>query len=105
MLVKNLYGVLRDEGYDVEIADHSALAVQLLLKRKFYAVIIDCKPFGLSAEDAVQIMKTVSPAMPIILVGGSEEEPNALNIKGPVDLEELRALLNIMHQSSKIPYH
>jgi hypothetical protein len=42
-------------------------------------------------------MKTVSPEMPIILVGGSEEEPNALCIEGPVNLEELRALLNIMH--------
>jgi DNA-binding response OmpR family regulator len=105
ILAKNLYGVLRDEGHGVEITDHLALAVQMLLKREYYAVIIDCKPFGLSAEDAVQIMRTVSPEMPIILLGGPEDEPNALCIEGPVDLEELRALLNIMHQRSKISYH
>jgi DNA-binding NtrC family response regulator len=105
ILVKNLYGVLRDEGHDVEITDHLALAVQMLLKREYYAVIIDCKPFGLSAEDAVQIMRTVSPEMPIIVVGGTEDKPNALRIEGPVNLEELRALLNIMHLKSKISYH
>ena len=41
-------------------------------------------------EDAVQIMKTVSPEMPIIVVGGPECETDALSIRMPVDLEELR---------------
>ena len=102
ILVKSLYGVLRDEGHNVAIADHLALAVQMILKNHYYAVIIDGKPFGLSVEDAVQIMKTVSPEMPIIVVGGLAFGTDALSIAVPVDLEELRELINSVHQSNKI---
>jgi DNA-binding response OmpR family regulator len=102
ILVKSLYGVLRDRGHSVEIADHLALAVQMTLKSHYYAVIIDGKPFGLSVEDAVQIMKTVSPEMPIIVMGGREDEADTLSIRMPVDLEELRDLLHTMHLSNKI---
>ena len=101
ILVKSLYGVLRDEGHNVEIADHLALAVQMILKSSYSAVIIDGKPFGLSAEDAVQIMKTVSPEIPIIVVGGPEGATDSLSIRVPVDLEELRKLINTLHKSSK----
>lgn len=101
ILVKSLYGVLRDKGHEVEIADHLALAVQMILKNHYYAAIIDGKPFGLSVEDAVQIMKTVSPEMPIIVVGGAECEADALSIRMPVDLEELRELINSIHASDK----
>ena len=102
ILVKSLYGILRDKGHDVEIADHLALAVQMILKSHYYAVIIDGKPFGLSVEDAVQIMRTVSPEIPIIVVGGPECETDALSVRIPVDLEKLRELISGMHQSNKI---
>ena len=105
ILVKSLYGVLRDKGHDVEIADHLALAVQMILKSHYYAVIIDGKPFGLSVEDAVQIIKTVSPEMPIIVAGGPECEAVALNIRMPVDLEELSELLKSLNQSNKITHN
>ena len=102
ILVKSLYGILRDKGHDVEIADHLALAIQMILKSRYYAVIIDGKPFGLSVEDAVQIMKAVSPEMPIIVVGGPECGTDTLSIRMPVDLEELRELINSIHLSNKI---
>ena len=102
ILVKSLYGVLRDKGHEVEIADHLALAVQMILKSHYSAVIIDGKPFGLSVEDAVQIINTISPEMSIIVVGGAECEADALSIRMPVDLEELRELINNIHQSNKI---
>jgi DNA-binding NtrC family response regulator len=105
ILVKSLYGILRDRGHDVEIADHLALAVQMILKSPYYAVIIDGKPFGLSVEDAVHIMKTVSPEMPVIIVGGSDGKTDALSISAPVDIEELRELINTIHlKSSKISH-
>ena len=68
ILVKSLYGVLRDKGHDVEIADHLALAVQMILKSHYYAVIIDGKPFGLSVEDAVQIMRLRLTALNTIII-------------------------------------
>jgi DNA-binding NtrC family response regulator len=101
ILVKSLYGILRDKGHYVEVADHLALAVQMILKSPYYAVIIDGKSFGLSVEDAVQIMKAVSPEMPIIIAGEPEYSTNTLSIRTPVDLEEFRDVLNTMHQSIK----
>lgn len=100
ILVKSLYGTLRDIGHKVEVADHLALAVQMILKNHYCAAIIDGKPFGLSVEDAVQVMKKVSPEMPIIIVGGPECEANSFNIPMPVDLEELRELISSIHQRS-----
>ena len=104
ILVKNLYGVLRDDGNNVEIADQLTLAVQMLLKSRYNAVIMDGRPFGLPAEDAVQIMKTVSPDMPIIVVGGQAGWTDALSLEMPVDLEELREIINSMQQKNKISH-
>ena len=101
ILVKSLYGILRDRGHEVEIADHPALAVQMVLKSPYYAAIIDGGSFGLSVEDTVQILKMVSPEMPIIVTGEPEFRTDALSIGTPVDLEEFRDLLNTMHQSNK----
>jgi hypothetical protein len=50
-------------------------------------------------------MRTVSPDMPIIVAGGPEGKPEALSIKTPVDLEELRELINCIHQSNKITHN
>jgi len=105
ILVKSLYGLLRDRGHEVEIADHLTLAVQMVLKSQYYAVIIDGKPFGLSVEDAVQIMKTVSPEMPVIVFGGPVSDTDSMSIRMPVDLEQLRELINSMHRSNKITQH
>lgn len=102
ILVKSLYGILRDKGHKVEIADHLTLAIQMTLTSHYYAVIIDGKPFGLSVEDAVQILKTLSPEMPIIVVGGHEHVADTLSLRMPVDLEELRELINNMHRINKI---
>ena len=101
ILVKSLYGILRDKGHDVEIADHLALAVQMILKSPYYAVIIDGKSFGLSVKDAVQIMRAVSPDMLIVVAGEQEGMTDALSIRAPVDLEEFRDVLNAMPKSNK----
>jgi DNA-binding NtrC family response regulator len=101
ILVKSLYGILRDKGHEVEIADHLALAVQMILKNPYYAVIIDGRSFGLPVEDAVEIMKAVSPDMLIIVTGKPEFKTGTLSISAPVDLEEFRDILYTMPQSNK----
>ncbi len=104
ILIKNIYGFLRDDGHSVEIADHLALAVQMVLKNPYQAFIVDGRLFGLSADDAVQIMKMVSPEMPVIVVGGRCDRQDALFVGMPVDLEELRTLVNRMHRSNNISH-
>lgn len=92
MLVKSLYGVLRDEGYNVETVEHPAFAVQMVMHGTYDFIIIDSEPFGLSAEDAAQIIKAVKPDMPVLFVGGGREQARA--VETPVDLEELRRTIH-----------
>jgi DNA-binding response OmpR family regulator len=90
MLVKNLYGILRDQGCDVETADHCALAVQMALAREYDAVIIDSESFGLPVEDAATIIKTISPDTGIMIVGPAENDTDVVTLTIPVDLEEFK---------------
>jgi DNA-binding response OmpR family regulator len=94
LLIKSLYGILRDEGYDVETVEHPALAVQTVLLRRYDFIIVDSEPFGLSAEDAVQIIKTVAPDMPILFVGGERRREHAPAVETPIDLEEFKRTIH-----------
>lgn len=90
LLIKNFYGILRDEGFNVGIADHSALAVQMVFQGKYMAVIIDSESFGLSVEEAVRIIRSTCPDVLIIVAGLTVRIPDVLNIRMPVDLEEFK---------------
>jgi DNA-binding NtrC family response regulator len=98
MLIKNSYGILRDEGFDVDIADHPSLAVQMIFRRDYIAVIIDSESFGLSAEEAVQIIRSISPEMPIVVAGNDTYSGAVLRVKTPVDLEELKDTIRNFNQ-------
>lgn len=104
ILIKSLYGILIEEGYHVEIVDHPALAVQRLLSRVYKALIIDSKPFGLSVEDAIQIIKTISPDMAVIVVGYPEQDTHTLNIKLPIDLAEFKEAIRSIHGPGAVKY-
>jgi len=96
ILIKNLYCILRDEGYNVETVEHPALAVQMVMLRQYDFIIVDSEPFGLSAEDAVQIIKTVVPGMPILFVGKSCGKEYLQAVETPVDLEEFKRTIHVM---------
>lgn len=99
ILIKSLYGLLRDDGYDVETADYPALAVKGVLKESYTAIVIDSEPFGLPAEDAINIIRSISPNVPIVLVGDARNPVEAWSIKGPLDLEEFR---QVMHEINHV---
>jgi DNA-binding response OmpR family regulator len=88
--VKSLHGILRDEGYVVDIADHPAMAVQRVFEKGYAAAIMDPEPFGLPVEDAIRIIKTVRPEMLVIFVGYDNLAADVLSIEAPVDIEEFR---------------
>ena len=94
ILIKNVYGIVRDEGFGVEVVDHSALAVQRVFHRNYIAVIIDSESFGLSAEDAVQIIKSVSPDIVVICVGFAKLNSDVVSMTLPVDLEEFKRAIH-----------
>lgn len=100
LLIKGLYGILRDEGYNVDLSDYPAHAVRQIMKNSYEAVIIDSQAFGMPAEDAVKVIKTIAPEIRVILIGYPEDETDSLSIKVPIDLEILRDLVQSMHKSS-----
>ncbi len=103
MLIKNVYGILRDEGFGVEVVDHSAQAVQRVFQGSYIAVIIDSESFGLSAEDAVQIIKSVSPGIVVICVGLAKVGSDVLSMNLPVDLEEFKRAIRDVRRVGASP--
>lgn len=101
ILIKNFYGILRDGGVNVEIADHTALAVQMVFEGKYAAVIIDSDSLGLSAEETVQVMRSISPDMPIIVAGNDTYTGGVFSVKTPVDLEEFKEIVSTLIDSAK----
>jgi CheY-like chemotaxis protein len=96
ILTKSLYGILRDEGCNVEIADHPSDAVQMVLRREYGVMIIDSEPFGLSVDDAIKIIKRLLPDIIVIFVGDDAHVTDALSIDAPIDLAEFkRAIRNV----------
>ena len=94
ILIKNLYGILRDQGHQVEIIEHPAVAVQKVMARKYDFLIIDTAPFGLSAEDAINIIKMVAPRLPILSLGTSGDSQS----ESALDLEEFKRMIDSISQ-------
>ncbi len=90
MLIKNLYGVLRDEGYAVDTVEHPAFAVQKVMEGAFDVLIVDSEPFGLSTEDAVRIIRSIRPDLPILCTGSNEHCEGALGVGSPLDMEAFK---------------
>ncbi len=94
ILVKSLYGVLRDDGNSVEISEHPVLAVQMVMNNPYDVLIIDSEPFGMSAEDAAEIVRKVAPGVSILLVGKRQDAAAAQTAETPLDLEALRRTIH-----------
>lgn len=104
-MTKSLYGILRDDGYSVEVASYPSEAVQMVLKKEYNAMIIDSEPFGLSVDDAIKIIKTILPDILVILLGYDKLETDALSIDAPIDLGEFKKIVRSMNPMSKSQIH
>ena len=94
LLIKNVYGFLRDEGYTVDTVEHPALAVQKVLWGTYDLVIVDAEPFGMSAEEAAQIIRSVAPGMPVVIMAGERDKDFAAGVGAPLDLEEFKRTIH-----------
>jgi DNA-binding response OmpR family regulator len=93
LLIKSLYGMLRDQGYAVEDVEHPALAVKKVLTSTYDFMIVDAEPFGLSAEDAARIIKSIAPEMPILSIGGGAACDCLPLIRLPADLDAIKEMI------------
>jgi DNA-binding response OmpR family regulator len=96
LLVRNLYGMLRDDGFAIETVEHPSLAVQRVLAGPWDCTIIDAEPFGLSAEDAARILREIAPQMPILCIGGGAGCDRLPLINLPADLDAIREMLHVV---------
>jgi DNA-binding response OmpR family regulator len=94
LLIKNVYCVLREEGYTVDTVEHPALAVKKVLWGAYDFVIVDSEPFGMSAGEAAQVIRSVSPGMPVVIVGGEREKDLTDGMEAPLDLEEFKRTIH-----------
>ena len=94
MLVKNLYGTLRDEGYSVEVVEHPSLAVQKVLQGTYDLTIIDAEPFGLPAADAARIVAAIAPGMRILCLGGEDGPDHLPTLRVPADLDAIKEMIH-----------
>jgi len=96
LLVKSLYGTLRDEGYAVDSVEHPTLAVRKILNATYDLMLIDAEPFGLSAEDAARIIRSLAPDMPMVGIGGGAGCDHLPLITLPADLDAIKELIHVI---------
>jgi DNA-binding response OmpR family regulator len=94
LLTKNLYCVLRDEGYAVEIVEHPASAVKMVLWGNYDFVIVDAEPFGMSAGDAAMAIQSVSPGIQVMFTADAQECGGAVGSEMPLDLASIRRTIH-----------
>ncbi len=93
IFIKNLYGILRENGYNIDVAGHTALAVRMAFEKRYAAVILDSDAVGLSSGEAARIILRVIASVPVILAGENLLPEGAVSISKPLDLEEVLEVL------------
>ena len=69
MLVKGLENPLRDAGWSVSVADNAAAAIRAVMEEPFDAVVLDSQVIGMSASEALPIIRHISPETKAVVVG------------------------------------
>lgn len=91
--MKSLYGVLRQEGYEIDVAEHPADALRMSLAKEYSAVVMDSGNVGFSAYDAAAAIRSVSGGVSVIIAGEEGPTPDSIAVGKPVDPEEVRWVL------------
>lgn len=92
LLVRNIYGILRDLGHRVETVEHPSDAVHSVLRRRYDFAIVDAEPFGLPSDDAEEVLRAVAPHMPVLALGSRSRGGTT----APLDLEQFTRSLHAM---------
>lgn len=94
LLTKNLYGILREQGYSVDTVEHPSYAVRYVLFGLYDLLIIDAEPFGMQAEDAAEVVRMVAPDLPVLVLGETNGQSCLPALGTPVDLEKFTRLVH-----------
>ncbi|GBE00758.1 response regulator receiver domain protein [bacterium BMS3Bbin06] len=94
LLIKSIYGMLRDIGYSIDITDHPADAVRQVFNNKYDAVILDSRDVGLTASDASEIIGSISPDTRVVILGEAQDKTTATTFPNSDQLDDLKTYLS-----------
>ena len=105
MLIKSIYGMLRDIGYSIDITDHPADAVRKLFNNKYDAVILDSRDVGLTASDASEIIGSISPDTRVVILGEAQDKTTATTFPNSDQIDELKTYLSEVFDHNNRNHH
>lgn len=98
IFIKNVCGVVLEEGFQPVFASHPAEAVSQSLNGKFCAAILDSGAVGMSAESAARIISMTNEDVTVVVVGQSAPNVNWITVAKPLDLLDLKQALCTIHK-------
>jgi DNA-binding response OmpR family regulator len=93
LLIKNLYGALRQEGYGVTQTEWAATAVKMTFTDKYDAVVIDAEDVGMSANQVAEIVKRQREDTVVLAVGNSNAFLCDTVLTKPLDVQRVLDIL------------
>lgn len=105
LFIKSLYGLFIEGGFSLEIVDHIGLVIKRVMEGDIELLVMDASTFGLSVDEAVEIIRNMVPELPYIIVGPlnssmltKELQHGTLLSMEELDLERLRILLRVLKE-------
>lgn len=106
ILVKSLYGLLIEEGLTIEVVDHITFAIKRIIEGDIGLLLMDSSIFGLSMNEAIEIIRDVDPDLPYIMVSpfNLDDSNHEILHYDPIlsieahDLERLRSILRVIKE-------
>jgi len=92
LFIKAIYAPLRDYGYEIDITEHPSEAVRCAINKHYLSIILDSRDFGISAMDALNIIKSIQPDIRAILIGIKKNEFDIETIDSSVAVDHLKDL-------------
>ena len=94
MLIKGLENPLRDAGFSVTVTDHAASAIRKVMEKLFAAVVLDSQVVGLSVDEALPIIRHVSPDTKVFVIGEAGAGQDVYSIPRQSCLPELIRIID-----------
>jgi len=93
ILIKNLYGALRHEGYGVAQTEWAATAVRMTFSDKYDVVVVDAEDVGMSANHVAEIVKQEREGITVLAVGNHNAFLCDAILSKPLDIQRVLDIL------------
>jgi two-component system response regulator HydG len=100
--------LMADWGIDVHLADDGTIAVEMVKEQPFDIVLMDMKMVKMSGMEALQLIKTYNPSLPVIIMTAYSSVQTAIKalkigaydyLTKPLDFEKLKLTIDRLFES------